>query len=37
VVHVPGDLKVAVPELYEVVVQHELAHCRGWVHADYAG
>ncbi len=35
IVHVPKDVKAAVPELYDVVLRHELAHCRGWVHADY--
>jgi hypothetical protein len=35
VVHVPKDVKAAIPELYDVVLRHELAHCRGWVHAHY--
>jgi hypothetical protein len=35
VVHVPGDLEAAVPELYRLIVDHELAHCRGWVHRRY--
>jgi hypothetical protein len=35
VVHVPADVKLAVPELYDLILAHELAHCRGWVHADY--
>ena len=32
VVHVPSDLQAALPELYRLVLAHELAHCRGWVH-----
>jgi hypothetical protein len=36
VVHVPSDLKSTIPELYSVILRHELAHCRGWVHSDYA-
>lgn len=31
-VHVAADLGAAVPELYQLVLRHELAHCRGWVH-----
>ena len=34
-VHVPSDVKAALPELYQLVLAHELAHCRGWVHARY--
>ena len=32
VVHVPKDVKAAIPDLYDVILRHELAHCRGWVH-----
>ena len=35
VVHVPSEFKSDVPELYDLVLAHELAHCRGWVHARY--
>ncbi len=34
-VHVPGDLQAVLPELYRLVLAHELAHCRGWVHQRY--
>ena len=32
IVHVPSDLGVVLPQLYRLVLAHELAHCRGWVH-----
>jgi hypothetical protein len=32
IVHLPRDVKTAVPELFEMVRRHELAHCRGWIH-----
>jgi hypothetical protein len=35
VVHVPSDVKLALPELFRLVLAHELAHCRGWVHRRY--
>jgi hypothetical protein len=35
VVHVPADLKGKLPALYELVLAHELGHCRGWVHRRY--
>jgi hypothetical protein len=35
VVHVPRELKLEVPELYALVLAHELGHCRGWVHQHY--
>ncbi len=35
VVHVPADIKRAVPVLYRMILQHELAHCRGWRHERY--
>ena len=35
VVHVPSDLQAVLPELYRLVLAHELAHCRGWVHQSY--
>lgn len=35
IVHVPIDLKSVLPELYRIVLVHELAHCRGWVHRRY--
>lgn len=31
-VHVASDLQAAIPELYRLILHHELAHCRGWVH-----
>ena len=30
IVHVPGDLKTVLPDVYDVVLRHELGHCRGW-------
>lgn len=35
VVHLPADVKAAIPDLYQLVLAHELAHCRGWVHPRY--
>lgn len=35
VVHVPSDVKAKLPELYALILAHELGHCRGWVHAHY--
>lgn len=35
IVHVPGNLKTELPELFELVLAHELAHCRGWRHGRY--
>jgi hypothetical protein len=35
VVHLPSDVKAALPELYQLVLTHELGHCRGWVHGRY--
>jgi hypothetical protein len=35
VVNVPGEVKAELPELYRLVLTHELAHCRGWVHPRY--
>lgn len=35
VVHVSSDLKAELPDLYRLVLAHELAHCRGWVHTRY--
>jgi hypothetical protein len=35
VVHVPAALKAQLPELYALILAHELGHCRGWVHARY--
>lgn len=32
IVHVPSDLRTVLPDLYHIVLAHELAHCRGWVH-----
>lgn len=32
IVHVPSDLRAVLPGLYRLVLAHELAHCRGWVH-----
>lgn len=32
VVLVPKDVKAISPELFRLIVEHELAHCRGWVH-----
>jgi hypothetical protein len=34
-VHVPADLQSQLPDLYRLIVAHELGHCRGWVHARY--
>ena len=35
IVHLPSDLRAEMPELYALVLAHELGHCRGWVHARY--
>lgn len=35
IVHVPSDLQAEIPDLYKIVMAHELGHCRGWVHARY--
>lgn len=35
VVHVPRDLKVELPELFDLILAHELGHCRGWRHGRY--
>ena len=35
VVHVASDVRAALPDLYRLVLAHELAHCRGWVHGRY--
>ena len=35
IVHVPSDVKAISPELYDVILQHELGHCRGWHHQRY--
>lgn len=32
IVHVPSDLSAVLPQLFRLVLAHELAHCRGWVH-----
>ena len=32
IVHVSNSLKTVSPELYNVVLAHELGHCRGWQH-----
>ena len=34
-VHVPRELKAKLPELYSLVLAHELGHCRGWVHESH--
>jgi hypothetical protein len=35
IVHVPKDVKPISATLYREILEHELAHCRGWVHARY--
>jgi hypothetical protein len=35
VVHVPSDIEASIPDLYKVVLRHELGHCRGWTHPAY--
>ena len=35
IVHVPSDVEKVIPRLYDIVVEHELGHCRGWVHPRY--
>jgi len=35
VVHVPADIETTIPDLYNVVLRHELGHCRGWTHPAY--
>jgi hypothetical protein len=32
IVTMSRDIKETLPELYQVILQHELGHCRGWVH-----
>jgi len=32
IVHIPSGLQAVLPDLYRLVLKHELAHCRGWVH-----
>lgn len=32
VVHVPKDVKAISADLYDMILQHELGHCRGWRH-----
>lgn len=32
IVHLPSKLRAEIPELYRLVLAHELAHCRGWKH-----
>jgi len=32
VVYVPKDVRAVLPELYDLILAHELAHCRGWTH-----
>jgi hypothetical protein len=32
VIHISNGLRAASPELYALVLAHELGHCRGWVH-----
>lgn len=35
IVHVPSDIEVRIPMLYRLILDHELGHCRGWVHPVY--
>ena len=35
IVSVPSDVRAQLPDLYRLILAHELAHCRGWVHARY--
>ena len=35
IVHVPRDIKAKSPQIFDLILAHELAHCRGWVHARY--
>jgi hypothetical protein len=32
---VPSDVKAISAELYDVILRHELGHCRGWHHRRY--
>lgn len=29
---VPKEVRAISPQLFKLIVEHELAHCRGWVH-----
>jgi len=31
-IYVPKDVRTISDEIFEMVLEHELAHCRGWVH-----
>ena len=35
-VFLPSDLRRVLPQLYSLVLTHELGHCRGWVHDRYS-
>jgi len=35
IVHVPSDVKAISADLYDVILQHELGHCRGRRHQAY--
>jgi hypothetical protein len=35
VITIPAELKNVSGQLYRLVLEHELAHCRGWVHPQY--
>jgi hypothetical protein len=32
VVHLPREIQTLSPALFRIIKEHELAHCRGWVH-----
>jgi hypothetical protein len=32
VVYLPKEVRAISQEMFDMVVEHELAHCRGWVH-----
>jgi hypothetical protein len=35
IVHVPSDVRAISADLYDVILEHELGHCRGWRHRAY--
>jgi hypothetical protein len=34
VIYVPKEVRTISSEIFDMVLEHELAHCRGWVHGN---
>lgn len=34
VIYVPTEARMISDEIFDMVIEHELAHCRGWVHGN---